>query len=131
MAVVSAIPNPVFQQAMRVITAITNAYPALVTTSFAHQYITGMKVRLKIPFGYGMAQANQQTGFITIVNTTQFTLNLDTTSFDNFVIPAPYYPLSTGELVVPQFAQVIPFAEDVSMITAATRNVLNGDQPFG
>lgn len=127
-----AVANPVYQQAMRVITAITNAYPALVTTSFANQFQTGMKVRINIPLGYGMQQLNQQLGQITVINDTQFTINLDTTSFDAFAVPAAYFPIINPKtqvqtLVVPEFAQVVPVGEDVHMITAAWRNVLNGN----
>lgn len=77
--------RPVFQKAMRIITAITNAFPASVTTSFNHNYITGMIVRLNIPMGYGMQQANQLYGPIIVTGNTTFTIDIDTISMDPFV----------------------------------------------
>ena len=61
--------QPIFQRAMRVISTITNENPAIVLTTTDHQYITGMIVRLNIPKGYGMQQANQLSGEITKLTT--------------------------------------------------------------
>lgn len=77
--------NPVFQRAMRVISSITNDYPAVVTTTFAHQYLTGLIVRLNIPKGYGMTQANQLYGPIIVTGDSTFTIDIDTTYFDPFI----------------------------------------------
>jgi len=79
--------NPVFQRAMRVISSITNANPAVVTTTFDHQYLTGLIVRLNIPKGYGMSQANQLYGPITVTGSTTFTIDIDSTLFDTFIVP--------------------------------------------
>jgi hypothetical protein len=117
-----AVTNPSYQPAMRIITAITNDYPALVTTSFANQYITGTIVRLYIPYNFGMTQANLLTGEITVVNSTQFTIDMDTTLFYPFVIP-PSINLPSGPAVQLQFAQVVPVGEDNAILFAATRNV--------
>ncbi len=124
-----AITNPTYQEPMRVVTAITKGFPALVTTSFAHGYITGMFVRLDIPLDYGMQQANQQASYITVTSDTQFTIDIDTTSYDTFAIPTPWLPLSNGDLVNPQFAQVVPIGEDNAMLSASTFNILKG--PIG
>ena len=74
-----AIQYPVYQPAMRTITSITNAYPAVVTTGdisypggvttitpFVNQYVDGMIVRLLIPWSYGMNLADQQ--YVQITN---------------------------------------------------------------
>ena len=82
--------NPVFQRAMRVISSITNDYPAVVTTTFAHQYLTGLIVRLNIPKGYGMTQANQLYGPIVVTGDTTFTIDIDTTGFDIFAAPSTF-----------------------------------------
>lgn len=111
-------PNPIFQRAMRIVTAITNSNPASVTTSFAHQYMSGLIVRLIIPLGVGMEQMNQMTGTITVTSPTTFLINIDSTYFDTFVIPA--MPPSAYTC-----AQVIPIAEINSILTEATQNVLN------
>lgn len=116
-----AYPNPIFQPAMRLIASITNASPALVTTTFANQYKNGLIVRLDIPVACGMQQANGLTGAITIVSDTSFYITLDTTLFDVFAIPVDPPP------AVNTCAQVVPVGEISSTLINAVQNVL----PFG
>lgn len=129
-----AVQFPTFQPAMRVITAITNSFPVLVTTSFEHQYQTGLIVRLIIPVGFGMQLANQLKGDITVTSTTQFTMDIDTTNMDPFVIPSlvtdvqdtpdgpvTYY-FAPGGQAGP--AMSIPVGEINSLLTESTQNVL-------
>lgn len=113
-----AYPFPVYQPAMRLISAITNSFPASVTTTFAHQYITGTIVRIDIPFADGMQQLNQQTAPITVTSATTFTIPIDTTAFDVFAIPMSVPPY------VNTAAQVVPIGEINSILAAATVNVL-------
>lgn len=119
-------PFPVFQRAMRNILSITQDENALVTTTFDgvnpgnHNYSTGLIARLYVPDGFGMVQANGLQGTITKINDTQFTIDIDTTNFDAFVVPA-YQP---GAFGTP--AQVVPVGEINSILTQATQNVLNG-----
>jgi hypothetical protein len=111
-------PSPVYQPAMRLIAAITQSFPATVTTTFAHQYVSGTIVRLDIPLADGMQQADQYQGPINVTSTTQFTVPLDTTNFDPFSIPGsppPYVNIC---------AQVIPIGELTSTSAASTVNVL-------
>jgi hypothetical protein len=108
---------PVYQPAMRIIASISNANPAVVTTTFAHQYLTGTIVRLNFPPGYGMEQANQLTGEIVVTGSTTFSINIDTTFFDPFMIPATF-PDDT------QYAQVVPIGENSLTLRAATVNSL-------
>ena len=76
------------------ITAITQALPMVITISIqnpsteANTYIVGMAVRLFVPRTYGMFQANNLTGTITEINGSDFTLNLDSSQFDPFVVPS-------------------------------------------
>src|SRR5208282_3849876 len=120
-----AVQNPVFQRAMRNILSITQDINALVTTTFDgvnpgnHQYSTGLIARLYVPNGFGMVQANALEGTISVVNDTQFTITIDTTTFDAFVIPT-YTP---GKFGTP--AQVVPVGEENSILTEATQNILN------
>lgn len=115
---------PTFQRAMRNILSITQADQALVTTTFDginpgnHQYMTGLIVRLYVPDGFGMVQANELYGPITVVNDTQFTIPINTTNFDAFVVPN-YQP---GNFGTP--AQVVPIGEVNEILTEATQNVL-------
>ncbi len=114
---------PTYQPAMRIIEAITQAEKALVTTTFDHQYITGTIVRLYVPQMYGMVQANHLEGEITVTAPTQFTITIDTTKFDAFVIPTPDVGrLPGGQLT--EYAQVVPVGEINSILTASTVNVL-------
>lgn len=111
-------PFPVFQRAMRIIEAITNGFPAQVTTTFAHQYLDGLIVRLYIPEGFGMQQANQLTGAITVTGDTTFLIDIDTTNFDSFIIPS----ISAGTSYT--CPQVVPTGEINSTLKNATQNVL-------
>jgi hypothetical protein len=77
--------RPIFQRAMRVISSITQANPAVITTTTNHQYITGMIIRVNIPKGFGMQQVNQQQGEITVLSNTTFSIDLDTTLMDPFL----------------------------------------------
>ena len=112
-----AVQDPVFQRAMRVISSITNDYPAVVTTTFAHQYLTGLIVRLNIPKGYGMTQANQLYGPIIVTGDTTFTIDIDTMYFDVFAYPSTF-PENQ------QYPQVTPIGETNDILSNATQNVL-------
>lgn len=112
-----AYPNPMFQPAMRLIASITNANPAVVTTTFAHQYITGTIVRLDIAFADGMQELNQKIAPITVTGATTFTIPIDTIHFSAFSIPVGLSPhVNTA-------AQVVPIGEINSILAAATFNV--------
>ncbi len=108
---------PVYQPAMRVISSITNAKKAVITTTFNHQYTTGMIMRLNIPQGFGMPQANTKYGKIEVTSPTEFIIDLDTEFFDKFTPPTSF-PENQ------QYAQVTPMGEVNEMLTAATKNVL-------
>ena len=85
---------PTFQPAVRIISAITNDFPALVTTTFApgqvnsgNQYESGIRIRLEIPRQYGMYEADQLFGQITVVDSNNFTIDIDTRYFTAFSVP--------------------------------------------
>lgn len=113
-------PDPIFQPAMRIISSISNGFPAVVTTTFANQYITGMIVRLNVPNGFGMVLANQLYGPIVVMGDTTFAIDIDTRNFDPFLAPTAY-PQSF------QSATVTAIGEVGSLFKAAERNIL----PFG
>ena len=123
MTQVLALQNPTYAPAMRVILSITNANPALVTTTIdgstpaPHNYISNTIVRLDIPTGYGMLQADQLFGPITVTSPTQFTIPINTLTFDAFVFPANW-PFTQ------QYAQCVPIAETSDILKAATINIL-------
>jgi len=110
--------NPTFQRAMRLISAITKSKSAQVTTSFDHDYGTGDIVRLNIPRWFGMVQADRLTGKITVTGTDTFTINIDTTKFDTFAIPAPV------PWYMDSYPSVTPVGEIAANLGGATQNTL-------
>jgi len=117
MCAVSAIVSPVFQPAMRIVTAISLSNPASVTTSFPHNYNSGIILRIDIPPGYGMQQIDQQVGTIVVTSATTFDINIDTTNYDALTTPTTYREAS-------QLPQCVPFGEVNPLLTNAVRNVL-------
>ena len=111
---------PVYQRAMRNVLSITQGFPALVTTTFdginpgEHNYSSGLIIRFVIPLGYGMVQLDRRAAEITVINTTQFTVPIDTADMDPFVLNA----------AIGTPSQVVPFGENNSILTMATQNVL-------
>lgn len=67
---------------VKTITAITNANPAVVTTSVAHGFVTGDKV--KITSVSGMTQVNNLYFTVTVINTTQFSLGVDSSAYGTY-----------------------------------------------
>ena len=114
---IQAQQSPIFYPGMRVVTVITKAFPASITTSFAHGYSSGLVVRLVIPLGFGMQQANDLFGSITVTASTTFTIDVDTRYFDTFVVPVTP-PASL------QYAQAVPVGEINSTVYQATVNTL-------
>lgn len=114
---IQATAFPVFKPAMRIVSDITQDFPALVTTTFNHLYIDGIVLRLIVPPGYGMVEANGLFGVILVQSPTTFTIDIETTYFNPFTIPvtSPY------DL---QYAQCVPFGEINSTLLAAYQNVL-------
>lgn len=107
-----AVQTPLFQPAMRVISAITNANPAQVTTTFDHNFLSTDICRIRIPDGFGMEQLNGFQGQITVTGATTFTIDIDAINFDAFVVPGSSQ----------QYAQVIPIGENNSTLYGATDN---------
>ena len=102
--------NPKFQPAMRIITAITNSYPAEITTAVNHLYKTGLIIRLEIPEACGMRILDKYLGPITVTGPDTFTIDVDTNfsagiSIDSFNIPIGLSPH------VNVCAQVLPVGE--------------------
>lgn len=117
----TALANPPFKPAMRLVKAITNANPALVTTNIAHLYTSGIIARLYIPDDFGMVQANQLFAPISVVNSTQFTIEIDTRSFDVFNNPGTN---------LQKTAMIVPIGEITSYIYAPKDNTLPNATPI-
>jgi hypothetical protein len=111
-----AYQDPVFQPATRIITAITQANPALVTTSFDHNYSNGQIIRLHIPEIFGMEQAHLKFAPILVTGDTTFTIALDTRLFNPFIVPVQARDYIT--------ALAVPIGELATQVSAPVRNVL-------
>lgn len=131
MPVFYAVQQPTYQPAMRNILSITQANPAVVTTTFDgtnpgdHLYKSGLIVRLDIPVNYGMEQANSLYGPITVLSDSTFSIDIDTTNMDPFVAPAApvvisgkYYTRNGNP------AQSVPIGEINKQLINAVKNVL-------
>lgn len=105
-----AVQNPAFQPAMRIVTAISKTNPAIITTSFAHQYVDGIIIRLDIPLANGMQQIQGILYPLTVTGPASFSVPVDSTSYDAFVNT--------------ECSSVVPVGELNGQITSATRNVL-------
>ncbi len=101
MPIYGAEQTPYLVPAVRDITAITNAFPAQVTTYQIHGYNNGAIIRLRIPPNFGMTQADTLQGTITVIDSYNFAIALDTTSFDLFVVPPeqPGYNYTSAQAV--------------------------------
>jgi len=110
--------NPLYQPALRIAQAITNAAVAEVTTTKPHLYKTGTIVRMYIPKGFGMQQLNQLTGAIEVTGDSTFLIDIDTTPFDTLLV--------FGSWPVREYSypSVVPIGEVNSILTAAVQNVL-------
>lgn len=110
-----AVPNPAFQPAMRIVIAISQSSPATITTSFNHQYVDGIIVRLDIPLENGMQQlvgaASLPLTFpITVTGLDTFTVPVDSTSFQAYTDN--------------ECCMVVPVGQLTGQLNASTRNVL-------
>ena len=120
--------SPSFKPTVRLISSVVKGVTTTVTTERAHDYLTGMTVRILVPDAInsglpavglcGMTQINNLIGKITVTGLTTFTIDIDSTNFDDFFIPVPWIKQ------IGLYPQVIPIAEDSDMNTAAVRNVL-------
>lgn len=89
---------------------ITQAASAVVSTSVAHDFTVGEKVRLKVPSAYGMTEANNEVATVTAVGTYTVTLDLDASGFSAFSLPtsAVYAAGVTPAEIIPAGAGPYP-----------------------
>ena len=107
--------TPIFQPAMRIVTNITQANPAVVTTNIPHNFLNGEIVRLYVPYDFGMVQADYLFAPITVLSATTFSIAIDTTLF---------YPYNNPGTNLSQTSMAIPIGEITSQIYAAETNTL-------
>jgi len=118
-----AIENTIFEPQLTDIASITNSFPAVVTTTFPHNYESLLIIRFLIPPQFGMIQLNKLKATITVTGPTTFTVPIDTTNFDPFVtfMELPGQPLITPSQVP---SQVTPVGESASILTQSFVNIL-------
>jgi len=100
--------SQLFYPRRRVITNITQAVNAQVSTSIAHGLTPGQAVRFNIPDVSGMIQLNTtpannylSAAVVTVVDDYNFTINVDTTAFTAFTFPTIAQQPSSYPIVVP------------------------------
>lgn len=111
------IPLVEWRPEARIITAITQALSAVVTTAVPHGFSLGAILRLNVPANFGMSQANGLLATITAVTASTFTVNVDTSGFTAFAFPqqAPAFASS--------FAQAVPVGELSQTFASSEQNV--------
>ena len=96
-----AVQDPRIQPAMRVISAITKAKNAEVTTTFDHDFSSDIIVRFYIPSWYGMQEIDRLKGTITVTGTDTFTVDIDTRKFSTFAVPADQWWHNKCAIIIP------------------------------
>lgn len=114
--------NALFYPRRRVITNITQATNAQVSTAIPHGLTPGQEVRFNIPLVSGMTQLNStaQSNFIaaiivSIVDDYNFTINVDSTNFTAFTYPTIAQQPSS-------FPEVTPIGEDTATALVSNAN---------
>ena len=108
------------------ITNITQSVPMIVSvdignsTTSANTYIVGMAVRLVVPKSYGMYQANNLVGTILNINGLDWTLSLDSSLFDVFVIPSGN--VETPATVSPNGSRNLQYDNSTDMVPFQSLN---------
>lgn len=112
------IPLVEWQPEARIITKLSQALSAVVTTAVPHGYSLGAIVRLLVPANFGMSQANGLLATIlSIPSANTFTVNVDTSGFTAFAFPqqAPAFAST--------YAQVVPVGELSQTFASSEANV--------
>lgn len=116
-------PNPRFGPYINLIAAITNANPAQVTTQTVNNYVTDMVVKLYVPPSCGMTGVSGLQGSITVIDPYNFLIDIDTTVFGAFAIPAMPNP---KEDICPQ---TIPVGDISQTFEGLVKNLTGTQQP--
>jgi len=96
-----------FYPRQRTIANITQAAAGVVTTLVDHGYVTGQKVRMKVPAACTMIELDDQLVTITVLTASTFSIDVATTGYTAFTFPLPAASPFTP-------AQVVPMGEDAS-----------------
>ena len=113
-------PSPTFQPTLRLIASITQTNPVAITCTFDHDFVSGTIVRINVPLPlvYGMRQIDKLYAPITVTGTDTFTMPIDGTLFDAFVVPGAVAAHTNA------YPYVTPIGEINTILTAAVQNIL-------
>jgi len=115
------------------VTSVTHAAQAVVTLSQAHDYVVGQAIEFMVPGSFGMVQLNNyyqgqsKPVIITAVGTYTITVNLNTSGYTAFAMPA-----SSGSPTTQLFATVAPAGQQATFnpITNVTTGYNFTSVPF-
>lgn len=104
---------------------ITRSNPMVVTVSVpedtaSNTYIVGQLVRLNVLKPYGMYQANGLVGQIIDIDGLDFSLNIDSTLFDAFVIPSS--PVDTPASLSPSGSRNLQYSNLTNQVPFQSLN---------
>lgn len=106
--------TPVYNPRTTDISNITQANPAVVTTTANHGYITGYQVRIVLPINnFGMQPLNFNVYTIIVLSSNSFALNVDSSNFNAFSVGSN-----------PQVPQCQYVGEPAITLVGAFKNVL-------
>jgi hypothetical protein len=126
------------------ISNITQANPAVVTTTSDHGLTTGQVVRVHVPQDYGMSEINQDLCSVTVLSNTTFSLqytqvpfvNVDSRQFTAFTTPsnpsltAEILPVGSGPTPLTNTEVQVTNGIADSPISDAWTNIATTNQPF-
>lgn len=86
---------------VQTITAVTNAFPMVVTTLLDHYYDVGMMVTFLIPPRFRMIELNGKNVQVIDMTSNTLTINLDSREFEPFAYPSPLPEAYTPPSIIP------------------------------
>lgn len=116
------------------IASISNAYPMIVTTQNAHNYVAGMSVTFLIPVQYGATELNGIN--VQVIDTptpTTLSIAFDSTQTSPFAYPSPLPAAYTPASIVPNASAPylppipLPFGNQDSFEGTVYNNGISGD----
>jgi len=116
--------DPIFYPRYRYIVNITQANPAVITTSVQHGFTVGQKIRVNLPDPFfGMTEINSVEAIVTAVTASTITTNIDASAFTafEFALPAEV-PFSMPTVVPVGIDTGTAITGAVDLLADATRN---------
>jgi len=112
--------DPIYYPRRRFIASITQANPAVITTTVDHGFTVGQQVRLQVPADFDMVEIDGLTATVTAVTANTITTDINSAAFAAFAWPL------TGDVPFTH-AQVLPVGEvsgtaGAIPLSGATRN---------